>query len=29
MIQYKAERHGIQVIVRDESYTSKSSFLNH
>ncbi|MEH7306650.1 RNA-guided endonuclease InsQ/TnpB family protein [Neobacillus drentensis] len=29
MIRYKAERHGIQVIVREESYTSKSSFLNH
>ncbi|MBT2737874.1 RNA-guided endonuclease TnpB family protein [Bacillus sp. ISL-7] len=29
MIRYKAERHGIQVIVREESYTTKSSFLNH
>ncbi|MEH7479547.1 hypothetical protein V7157_00245 [Neobacillus drentensis] len=29
MIRYNAERHGIQVIVREESYTSKSSFLNH
>jgi putative transposase len=29
MIQYKAERHGIQIIVREESNTSKSSFLDH
>ncbi|WP_144553941.1 RNA-guided endonuclease TnpB family protein [Bacillus sp. X1(2014)] len=29
MIRYKAERDGIQVIIREESYTSKSSFLNH
>ena len=29
MIRYKAERIGIQVIVREESYTSKSSFLNN
>ncbi|WHZ00445.1 transposase [Neobacillus sp. YX16] len=29
MIRYKAERKGVQVIDRDESYTSKSSFLNH
>ncbi|WP_051633536.1 RNA-guided endonuclease InsQ/TnpB family protein [Bacillus sp. UNC41MFS5] len=29
MVRYKAERNGIQVIVREESYTSKSSFLNH
>ncbi|WP_268870152.1 zinc ribbon domain-containing protein [Neobacillus bataviensis] len=29
MIRYKAERIGIQVIDREESYTSKSSFLNH
>ncbi|MFZ7942236.1 zinc ribbon domain-containing protein [Neobacillus sp. 19] len=28
MIRYKAERQGIQVIDREESYTSKSSFLN-
>jgi putative transposase len=29
MIRYKAERKGVQVIDREESYTSKSSFLNH
>ena len=29
MIRYKAERLGIQVIDREESYTSKSSFLNN
>ncbi|MEH7113288.1 transposase [Neobacillus niacini] len=29
MVRYKAERKGIQVIDREESYTSKSSFLNH
>ncbi|MFJ7729641.1 RNA-guided endonuclease InsQ/TnpB family protein [Neobacillus sp. NPDC097160] len=29
MIRYKAERQGIQVIDREESYTSKSSFLNY
>ncbi|WP_312476326.1 zinc ribbon domain-containing protein, partial [Neobacillus sp.] len=29
MIRYKAERNGIQVIDREESYTSKSSFLDH
>ena len=29
MIRYKAERNGIQVIDREESYTSKSSFLNN
>lgn len=28
MITYKAERAGIQVIVREESYTSKASFLD-
>ena len=28
MIRYKAERKGVQVIDREESYTSKSSFLN-
>ncbi|EKN69207.1 transposase, family protein [Neobacillus bataviensis LMG 21833] len=28
MIRYKAERKGIQVIDREESYTSKSSFLD-
>jgi putative transposase len=28
MVRYKAERKGIQVIDREESYTSKSSFLN-
>ncbi|MDR7078528.1 putative transposase [Neobacillus niacini] len=29
MIRYKAERKGVQVIDREESFTSKSSFLNH
>lgn len=29
MIRYKAELKGVQVIDREESYTSKSSFLNH
>lgn len=29
MIRYKAERQGIQVINREESYTSKSSFLDN
>ncbi|MDF2854933.1 MAG: transposase [Neobacillus sp.] len=29
MIKYKAEGLGIQVIDREESYTSKSSFLNN
>ncbi|WP_190284893.1 RNA-guided endonuclease InsQ/TnpB family protein [Bacillus sp. S3] len=29
MIRYKAERQGIQVIDREESYTSKSSFLDN
>ncbi|WP_066306900.1 RNA-guided endonuclease TnpB family protein [Bacillus sp. FJAT-29814] len=29
MIRYKAERKGIQVIDREESYTSKSSFLDN
>ena len=29
MITYKAERHGIKVIVTEESYTSKASFLDH
>jgi putative transposase len=29
MIRYKAERKGVQVIDREVSYTSKSSFLNH
>lgn len=29
MIRYKAERKGIQVIEREESYTSKSSFLDN
>ena len=28
MVRYKAERVGIQVVVREESYTSKSSFLH-
>ena len=28
MIQYKAEREGIKVIIREESYTSKASFLD-
>lgn len=28
MITYKAERHGIKVIVTEESYTSKASFLD-
>ncbi|WP_190284802.1 RNA-guided endonuclease InsQ/TnpB family protein [Bacillus sp. S3] len=28
MIRFKAERQGIQVIDREESYTSKSSFLD-
>ena len=29
MIIYKAERHGIKVIVTEESYTSKASFLDN
>lgn len=29
MITYKAERHGINVIVTEESYTSKASFLDN
>jgi putative transposase len=28
MIRYKAEREGIRVIVQEESYTSKASFLD-
>lgn len=28
-IQYKAERYGIKVIVREESYTSKASFIDN
>ena len=28
MIQYKCEKEGIRVILQEESYTSKSSFLN-
>jgi putative transposase len=28
MITYKAERHGIRVILTEESYTSKASFLD-
>jgi putative transposase len=28
MIQYKAERNGIKVIIREESYTSKASFID-
>ena len=28
MIQYKAEREGIKVIIREESYTSKASFID-
>lgn len=27
-IQYKAERYGIKVIIREESYTSKASFID-
>jgi putative transposase len=29
MIKYKAERHGIRVLVTEESYTSKASFLDN
>ncbi len=29
MIKYKAEKHGIKVIVNEELYTSKASFLDH
>jgi putative transposase len=29
MITYKAERHGIRVILTEESYTSKASFLDN
>ena len=29
MIRYKAERKGVQVIDREESYTSKASFLSN
>jgi len=28
MITYKAERHGIRIILAEESYTSKASFLD-
>ena len=28
MIQYKAEAEGIQVILQEESYTSKASYLD-
>ncbi|CEI83333.1 putative transposase [Oceanobacillus oncorhynchi] len=28
MIEYKAQRHGIKVIMTEESYTSKASFLD-
>lgn len=28
-IQYKAERYGIKVIIREESYTSKASFIDN
>ena len=28
MIQYKCEKEGIRVIIQEESYTSKASFLN-
>lgn len=28
-IQYKTERYGIKVIVREESYTSKASFIDN
>lgn len=28
MLQYKCEKEGIRVIVQEESYTSKASFLN-
>jgi putative transposase len=28
MIRYKAEREGIRVLVQEESYTSKASFLD-
>ena len=29
MISYKAKRHGIEVVFREESYTSKASFLSN
>ena len=29
MIEYKAAEHGIKVMVTEESYTSKASFLDH
>jgi putative transposase len=29
MIKYKAERHGIRVLITEESYTSKASFLDN
>lgn len=29
MIKYKAKRHNIEVVVIEESYTSKASFLNN
>ena len=29
MITYKVERHGINVVMTEESYTSKASFLDH
>ena len=28
MVRYKAEEYGIQVIVREESYTSKASAID-
>jgi putative transposase len=28
MLKYKCERSGLNVIVKEESYTSKASFLN-
>ena len=28
MLQYKCEKEGIRVIIQEESYTSKASFLN-
>jgi putative transposase len=29
MITYKADQAGIQVILTEESFTSKASFLDH
>jgi len=29
MIQYKAQEYGINVILHEESYTSKTSFLDN